>query len=403
MLEINEVEYCKVNVKYTADPETVKSKTADALNELRKLQIPGFRKNKAPDVAIKAKYKMRIHEYVKREMLQSSFEDVLFETKIQPIGQPQTLDMKLDGNNFNCEFLILKKPEFELQEVKGLEIPKPHQQVTQEAYVEQILQELRTKNGDSAPYSEGDFVQTGDTLTLDYETNELDKDVFVGEFGKLYTVGANLLPEFDENILGMTPDENREFSILKDGKKVDVKVTLHMGMKKTPAPLDDSLAVKVGMENLNKLREAVEGIATTRLKQHSDSQIAEQIKKQLIALHPFEIPAWLVSLESNQMIKNAGVDEHELTEEQKTDLTKRAEDSVRFALVLDTVRAKVPEADLSDQEVLNLIKQRVSGQVADPDAFLLDMQKKNQLINTVAQIRNEITLQFLMENAKLIE
>lgn len=403
MLEINEIEYCKVNVKYTADPETVKSKTVDALNELRKLPVPGFRAGKAPDVAIRAKYKMRINEWVKAQMTQFAFDDVLFETKIQPIGQPQVLDVRADGNNFNCEFLILKKPDFELQEVKGLEIPKPHQQVTQEAYVEQILQELRTKNGDSAPYIDGDFVQTGDTVTLDYETNELDKDVFVGEFGKLYTVGENILPEFDENILGMTPDENREFAILKDGKKVDVKVTLHMGMKRSPAPLDDSLAVKVGMENLNKLREVVEGIATTRLREHSDSQIAEQIKKRLIDLHPFEIPQWLISLEYTQMIKNAGVDEHELSEEQKTDLTKRAEDSVRFALVLDTIRAKVPETDLSDNEVINMIKQRVAGRVTDVDAFLLDLQKKNQLINTVANIRNEVTLQFLIENAKIVE
>lgn len=403
MLEVNEIEYCKINVKYTADKNMVILKINEAIDELRKLPIAGFRKNKAPDVAIKAKYKMKINEWVKTQLLQSSYDDVLFETKIQPIGNPQTLAMNFDGKNFNCEFLILKKPEFELQEVKGLEIPKPHQKITQEAYVQELIQELRTKNGDNNPYGDGDFIQLGDAITMDYETNELDKDVFVGEFGKLYDVGSNLLPEFDDNIVGMTPGEERTFSISKDGKKFDVKMTLHMGMKKVPAALDDALAVKVGIENYNKLLEVVEGIATNRLKQHTDSQMAEQIKNKLLDLHQFEVPAWLIDMEKNQLAQNMGVKLDDLTEEVSAEFVERAKGSVKFALILDLIRSKVPEADLSDEEVINLIKQRVAGQVENPDAFLLDMQKKGQLIQAISQIRNEVTLQFLIENAKIIE
>lgn len=400
MLEINEIEYCKVNVKYTADPSVVVSKAEDAIKELRKLPVPGFRPGKAPSVAIKAKYQMKIDQWVKNEMLSYAFDDILFETKIQPIGNPQTLDLRLDGNNFNCEFLILKKPDFELKEVKGLEIPKPHEKVTQSAYVEELLQELRTKNGDSVPYGDNDFIQLGDVITMDYKTDSPD---FVGEEGKLYTVGQNLLPEFDDNIVGMTPGETRDFNILIGENKVSVSVNFHMGMKKTPAPLDDSLAVKVGLENIIKLRETVEGIATNRLKQYEQGQIAEQIKKQLIAMHPFELPQWLIQLEIDQLAQNMGVKLDELSDEARNGFKSRAESSVKFALILDSIRLKVPEADLSDQEVINLIKQRVVGQVPDPDLFLLDLQKKGQLVSTVANIRNEITLQFLIENAKIVE
>ncbi len=126
MIEVNEIEYCKVNVKYTAPPESVIEKTNEAIKELKKLATPGFRAGKAPDNVIKTRYKQKINEWVKRELIQFSHDEIVFETKMQSIGQPQVLSMNLNGNNFNCEMLFLKKPDFELKEVKGLEIPAPH-------------------------------------------------------------------------------------------------------------------------------------------------------------------------------------------------------------------------------------------------------------------------------------
>jgi trigger factor len=399
MLEINEIEYCKVNVKYTATPETVIEKTKEAINELRKLPVPGFRKNKATDVAIKARYKLRIEQWVKNEMINHSYEDILFETKIEPIGQPQVIDMRLDGNNFNCEMLFLKKPEFELKEVKGLEIPKPHENVTQIQYVQELLQELRTKNGNSAPFEDGEFLQMGDIATLDYIV-----DGKLNE-GVLYTVGHNILPEFDDNIIGMAPGEDRTFNILLDGKKIEVKVSLHMGMKKTLCPLDDELAIKVGLKNIDELRSTVEGIAGNRLKQHRDAQIADQISKRILLAHDFEVPKFLQDMEFQGLAQKHNIKLDEATDEVKADLAEKAKNSIKFALILDSVRKVLPESDLTDDEILNMLRQRILAQNSniDPNSYLADMQKNGSLIGLVAQVRNETTLQYLIDNAKIIE
>lgn len=397
MLEINEVEYCKVNVKYTADPAVVLEKTEEAIKQLKKLPVPGFRPGKATNLAIKARYKLKIEDWVKREMSNVAAEDCIFETKMQPIGAPQVLDLKFDGKNFNCEFLFLKKPDFELKEVKGLEIPKPHQATNQAGYVEKMLQELRVQHGDSIPYTDADFVQIGDVVTMDYKTSD------AGEEGMLYTVGSNLLPEFDDNIVGMSAGETREFKLSINEKTDSVSATIHMGMKKVPCALDDSLAAKLGIENLNKLREVVEGVATNRLKQDSDSQIANQIKIRLLDMHSFEVPQFLLTMELQDIAKKANLTLDSLSDEEKEDLTTRAKDSIKFALILDSIRQKEPESDLSDQEVLNLIRQRVAGKVPNVEAFLMDMQNKGNLIGSIAQIRNEVALQFLIDNAKLVE
>lgn len=397
MLEINEVEYCKVNVKYTATPEVVAEKTKEAINQLRKLPIPGFRPNKATDIAIKSRYKLRIEDWVKREMINQAYDDILFETKIEPIGQPQTLNMHIDGNNFNCEFLFLKKPEFELKDVKGLEIPKPHENVTQQQYVEELLQELRVNNGDSRPYEDGDFIQLGDVVTMDYSVDDKLEE------GVLYTVGQNVLPNFDDNIIGMAAGESREFDLLVNEKKSTVKVTLHMGMKKTPCALNDELAQKLGMKSIEELRNVVEGVATNRLKQHRDAQLADQISKRLISMHDFEVPDWLAKMEEQDLAKKMSINVNEATEETKLELTERAKNSIKFALILDSIRKKLPESDLTDEEIINSVKNRVAAQGQNPDEFLQQAHKNGSLAGIFAQIRNEVTLQYLIDNAKLID
>lgn len=397
MLEVNEVEYCKVNVKYTAAPEVVVEKTKKALDELRKLPVPGFRPGKATDIAIKARYKLRIEQFIKNEMANHAYDDILYETKIQPIGQPQVLDLRLDGNNFNCEMLFLKKPEFELKEVKGLEIPNPHQTVTQAQYVEELLQELRTKNGDSIPFGDGDFIQLGNVITMDYTVGDNVQE------GVLYTVGQNLLPEFDDNIIGMAPGEEREFNVLLNEVKTPVKVTFHMGMKKQLCPLDDVLAQKVGLSTLQDLRNTVEGVAGNRLKQHRDAQLADQISKRLLAMHDFEVPEWLILMEEQSLVQRNNINLSEATDELKAELNTKAKDSIKFALILDSIRKELPEADLSDEEVINLIKNRVNAQGNNPDEFLQKAHKDGTLLGLVASLRNEVTLQYLIDNAKIVE
>src|ERR1700741_2596005 len=125
-LESQEVEYCQLKINYKADPSVVSEKRNEAVKQLKNAPVPGFRPNKAPEHAIAAKYRDHINDWVKREMISAAYDDSLFELKFKPIGYPKTLSMKLDGNDFNCELLFLKKPEFKLCDVKAIEVPKPH-------------------------------------------------------------------------------------------------------------------------------------------------------------------------------------------------------------------------------------------------------------------------------------
>lgn len=103
------------------------------------------------------------------------------------------------------------------------------------------------------------------------------------------------------------------------------------------------------------------------------------------------------------MAQKSNVNLSEATDEVKAELTEKAKNSIKFALILDSIRIADPTSDLTDEEVINMLKARLANQVQDVDAYLMEMQKNGQLIGIVSQIRNETTLQYLIDNAKLID
>jgi len=111
---LEEPEYCKLKVHYEADPEVVIGKIDEAVAECRKLQVPGFRKGKAPDSAIKMRLRPQINQYVAREMATHAMDDIIFELDVKPIGHPKFSEIKISKNNFSCDVDFMKKPSFEL-------------------------------------------------------------------------------------------------------------------------------------------------------------------------------------------------------------------------------------------------------------------------------------------------
>ena len=178
-VQCEEVDYCKVKVKYVADPSLVEEKKNEAVRLLKKsnVQLPGFRMGQATDLAIRVHMKKQIDQMVTRELVSDAFTETLFETKMKPIGYPDVHSTRLDGRHFECEMTFAKKPEFELQQYTGFEIPKPHLEMTAAEGAEKLLQELRTVHGDVVTYGADDFVQEGDKITMDIHCFLDDKEI----------------------------------------------------------------------------------------------------------------------------------------------------------------------------------------------------------------------------------
>lgn len=406
-----ELDKCKLLISYVADPEKVQEKRSKAIAELRKLAIPGFRPNKAPDYAIKAKCKKQIDTFVAKEMAAEAYDDVLFETKIKPIGQPQFSNFKLNNDNFSCELTVSKKPDVALGEYKGLEVPKPHLDTDVDKEVEATLQDIRFRYGEVNPYKDGDCVAETDQVTMDLEVS-LDGSVVenLSQQGMLYSLGDSKWPGFDDNLLGMLPGEEKEFDYtlpetVQDhaGKTAKFKVKLHMGMKRIPCSLDDELAKKVQMKDFEEVKQQITTMASNKIKNTTNALVRQQVSKRLVENHEIDVPLWLTTLEAQHMAMQNGSVWQKLEDKEKEDYLSQALNNVKLSLILDSVREIEPETVLADNEVIGALNERLVSQGVDPQAFITESQKNGRLIGIVAAMRDEFTLQWLIDQAKLVE
>ena len=426
-LETNEIEYCKVHVHYTADPDLVEDKRDEALLALKKtkIKIPGFRKGKASDLAIKVKMKKEINNWVEKELVSIAYDEVLHETQMKPIGYPDISNVSIDENNFQCDMIFMKKPEFELQEYENIEIPKPHMEMTESELTEKMIQELREKNGDVVPYSDEDFVQDGDQVTIDFIANlNGEKIEEISASGLLVSAGTSPIKEFDANLIGLKAGEKRDFKLslnddnwteqginkelfdkLKD-QVLDCTIEVHMGTKNIPCALDDEFAKKLEYETYNELHDAVSGSASTQIKMQEEHLISQQLIKKLVDMHDFEVPSWLTLMEAQQIAAKDGKSWENASDEEKENLNKRAKRNVKFSLIMDSIRDNEPEVNFSDAELIGSFKSHLisNGRTEEDAEQIISMAQRNgTLLGMLASLRNDATLKWLVSKAKIIE
>ena len=446
MIEYNEIEYCKVKVFYTADTDVVLEKREEAITDLKKknVKVPGFKqprtsktkknntkkikKTKKPtkrsysskntasfERALYKHYKDHLEKQIVNELVAEGYDETLYETKMKPIGYPQISNARLDGNNFSCEMVFLKKPEFELQQYKGFEIPSPESQATSSEIAEQILQNVREQHGDVVPFDEDDFVQKGDSLTMDVITTVDDKQVDqLTQVGLFYTTDSPSNNEhFDNNLYGMKAGESQTFDLnFEDnesfnpqlrGKTATFSVTVNMGTKKVPAALDDELAKKVGLKDYEDLRSSAEGSAVAQIDKQAKMLISNQIVNRILESHDFEVPSWLVLMESQQFVAQRGEKWDDLPDDDILQLNEISKKKVRLSMILDSIRDQEPDAAFSNDEMIHHLRNNLTLQNQDPEKTISRMREDGSLFGVLSSLRDEITVQWIVSQSSILD
>lgn len=413
-IQIKELDACKLLVCYNADAGQILDKRGEVLNAFKKAPVPGFRTNKVPLDAIKVHYRQQIEDSLKRALAEEAYHSTLFEKKIKPHGAPKFNSLLLENGKFSCEFELYVKPNFDLAPYKDMEIPKPHPSTNEVLLAESMLQELRVRFGEVLPYTNSDFIQYGDNVILNYEStiNGERVDNLCAE-GEMLTVGASQISVIDENILGMKIDETREFDFVVpeaglpslSGKNIHFKVTLNMGSKTLPCPLNDDLATKVGMKNIDELRAFVHSAAMGKLANAERSQINESISNKLINDNKIDVPNWMTLSEAQYLAHNSKLNWEVMPDEDKLKYMEMAEKNVKLSLILDKIRENEPLAQLSDNEVMDIIKQNLAKSKTQHSVedSIKEMNKSGFLSVLFSRLKDEHTLDYIVKLTKVVE
>lgn len=417
-LSVNEIEYCKIAVHAEAGSEKINEKRDEVLTEFKNVHLPGFRPGKASLEAIKIRMKRQVENRLREVLAEDAFFRALNDHGYKALGMPEFSALNLTDAKFACDFTMKVKPTITLNNYRDFEIPKPQEPLSAQEFAEKILQDLRERNGDTIPFTEDDFVKVGDSVLIDYEgsVDGLVRKELVAKKEILH-VGKGVLPGFDDNFLGMKMGESREFDYVTPpnvmesfkGKTIHFKAEVCMGSKTTLAPLDDELAKRLNMKDLNDLRSHIMEVATVRTTEHLNSLVSVQVSHRLIEGHDVKIPDWLLASEAQIKAKLAKKEWDKLSDEEKESLLVEAGKSLKLSLVLEKIREVEKEAQLSDEECFALIKMHLAqmqagrGQAPNVEKAFEELQKTNGLPVLMGRVRDERVLNWLVTTCKLIE
>lgn|SRR5574337_1579326 len=413
-IEVTELEPCKLSIHYEANFLEIADKREEVQNVFKKAPVPGFRPGKVPMDAIKVHYRQQIDDALKRALAEDAYHNTLFEKKLRPHGPPRFNALLLDGGKFSCDFEMHTKPDFELPQYKDLEIPKPQSKMTVAELTEQMMQDLRVRLGEILPYDDNDFVQMGDNVILDYEgsVDGAKVDSMCAQ-GEMVTMGKGPLQHFDSNLLGMKLGETREFDFTApegglpslSGKVIHFTVTLNMGSKTIPCALDDEMAKKMGMQTFADLQQYVSQTAFARVASMDKMAVHEAIARHLVDAVQVKVPNWMSLSEAQYLTHQAKLEWSAVPDVDKEKMIEVAEQNVKLSLLLDKIRETEPEAQLTDQEVFDIIKQNLANTKVTQslDEVIQQMNRTGQLQILFSRIRDEFTMDYLAKSVRLID
>ncbi len=393
------------------------------LKSAKYFNIPGFRKGKAPMQIVERYYGDEIfYEDTFNEVVPEVYEKELKENNIEVVSRPD-IDVKQIGKGQDLIFtaIVQTKPEVKLGKYKGIEIKKIEYNVSDED-VNHELGHMQEKNARLVTVEDRE-VQKDDTTVIDFE-GFVDGKAFEGGKAENHelVIGSNtFIPGFEEQIIGMKPEEEKEikvkfpddyFSNELKGKDAIFKVKLHEIKKKELPILDDEFAKDVSeFDTLEELKKSIKEKLEDENKKKEKYETEEAAVKAVCDNIEIEIPSGMIETEVDNMTKEIeqrlayqGMKlEHYLQmigkseEDFRKDYEEQAKTSVKNRLVLEAI-IKEEKIEPSQEQIDAKIKE-----MAELYGKKEEELKENEgFIKYIkASMENEKVVEFIVENAKI--
>lgn len=373
----------------------------------QQINIPGFRRGKAPRQLIDARVgRGPVLEQVVNDMLPTRYGQAIEELDIKALGQPNIDITKLeDGDVIEFVAEVDVRPEFDLPDFSDISVEVPALGSTEER-IDHELKHLRERFGSlktvDREAGDEDFITLNLSATVDGEEIE---DAKVEDMS--YRVGSgDLIEGLDDAVKGLKADESATFtSKLVFGeyadKDAEVTVTVTAVKERELPELDDDFAQMASeFDTVEELRADLASGAEESAKAEQAASIREEVLKVALEKTQFPLPASVVDEQVNaqvqQLMGQLGGDEalfEKLLEAQGTSREEfneqtrtSAEEAVRTQLFLD-VLAEKEEPEVTQDELNDHIVFTARRYGVEPQQFLMQLQQSGQLLNLVSDVR----------------
>lgn len=367
----------EATLKITAPAAVVNDGFKKAVAKIaNNVNIPGFRKGKAPRNIIEMHYGK---EAVKQEAFEivanKAYSDALDQEKLIPVSDPKVEESTFEeGKDMELTIKVTLKPEPELGEYKGLHVEKEAVEVTDEA-VEDAVNELRKRNAKMVAAEDDAVIEKGDFAIIDF-AGTVDGEPFSGGEGKGYPleVGSNsFIPGFEDQLVGLKKGDFTDVEVtfpeeyfVKElaGKEAVFKVNIQdVKRRELPELTDEYVAANSDFKTVDELRANYKERMQKSAEENAKVAYERALIDLAVANAKFTVPEIMIedrisqmvdemkmSLESRKMtmemyMQYTGMDMAKIRENQRP----VAEENVKTDLVLDAIaKAENIQVDMAD-------------------------------------------------------
>ena len=367
----------EATLKITAPAAEVNAGYKKAVQKIAdQVNIPGFRKGKAPRAIIEMHYGK---EAVKQEAFEivanKAYSEALDQEKLIPVSDPKVEESTFEeGKDMELTIKVTLKPEPELGEYKGLHVDKKEAEVTDEQ-VEAQIKDLLSRDAKMVVAEEGAVIEKGDFAIIDF-AGTVDGEPFSGGEGKGYPleVGSNsFIPGFEDQLVGLSKGDSTDVEVtfpeeyfVKElaGKEAVFKVNIQdVKRKELPELNDEYVASKTDFKTVEELRANYKERMQKAAEANAKAEYEHELIDLAVANAKFSVPEIMIedkisqmvdemkmSLESRKMsldmyMQYTGLDMAKIRENQRP----VAEENVKTDLVLDAIaKAEDIQVDMAD-------------------------------------------------------
>jgi len=410
--------------------ETDEQAVLDALDQafkkvVKKVNVPGFRKGKVPRVIFEKRFGVEaLYQDALDILLPEAYEQAVNETGIEPVDRPEIDIEQLEkGKSLIFKATVTVKPEVQLGEYKGLEVPEKDFSVKPED-VDAELEKMRKQQGQLEVVEDG-AVENGDRVIIDFE-GFVDGEAFEGGKAEKYTLevgSGTFIPGFEDQLIGLKAGEEKEVNVTFPeeyhaenlaGKPATFKVKLHEIKRLHLPELDDEFAQDVSeFDTLDELKADIE----KSLKEKSEREKEEYTRNTLVELAAenaeVEIPEVMIETEMDHMLRQfeqrlmyqglnldlysqfTGQSKEEIKGQFKEDAEKR----VKANLVLEAI-AKAENIEVTDEDVEQEIQEMAKQMEREVDDVRRLLENQGAVDSVKEQLRVKKTIDLLVSNSK---
>lgn len=413
-LQIEKLEKNMAKLTIEASAEDFEKAVQKAYLKARgRINIPGFRKGKAPRHLIEKMYGAGVfYEDAANALIPQAYAEALKDCDLEIVSQPEIDVTQIEaGKPFIFTAEVALKPEVTLGEYKGVEVEKTLVEVTDEEIDKEVDKE-RENNSRTIDVDDR-AVENGDIIKLDFD-GSVDGVPFEGGKAENYTLtigSGSFIPGFEDQLIGVGIGEEKDVNVTfpEDyhaenlaGKAAVFKCKVNQITVKELPEADDEFAGEVSeFETMAEYKEDIRKKLTERKEKEAKNKKQSQVVEKIVANAQMEIPDAMVNTQVRSMMEDfarrmqsqglsmeqyfqfTGMDVSKMQEQMKPEALKRIQNS----LVLEAV-AKAENIEISDEKVDEEIAKMA-------EAYKMEVEKLKGLIGDSErdQMKKDLAIQ----------